>query len=174
MGQRVELIAPSTEPASIQAAVQTARKSDVAILVVGENESTNREAWSEQHRGDRDSLDLLGAQNDLVKAVVETGTPTVVLLLNGRPLSSTILPRKSRLFWKACIWARKAEPPRPRCSSATSNPGGKLPITFPHSVGDLPDFYNHKPSDNRSYAVQHPQAALRLRLRPELYHLQLR
>jgi beta-glucosidase len=49
-------------------------KSDVAILVVGENESTNREAWAENHLGDRDSLDLLGAQNDLVKAVVETGT----------------------------------------------------------------------------------------------------
>ena len=56
----------------------------VAILVVGENESTNREAWSENHRGDRDSLELLGAQNDLVKAVVETGTPTVVLLINGQ------------------------------------------------------------------------------------------
>ena len=56
-------------------------------MVVGENESTNREAWSEEHRGDRDSLDLLGAQNELVKAVVETGKPVIVLLINGRPLS---------------------------------------------------------------------------------------
>jgi len=62
----VELVDPKTQTASIQAAVETARKADVAILVVGENESTNREAWAETHRGDRDSLDLCGAQNDLV------------------------------------------------------------------------------------------------------------
>ncbi len=83
----VQLADPKAQTASIQAAVAAARKASVALLVVGENESTNREAWSENHLGDRDSLDLLGAQNDLVKAVVETGTPTVVLLINGRPLS---------------------------------------------------------------------------------------
>ena len=83
----VKLIDPTTQQESIKAAVEAAQKADVAILVVGENESTNREAWSENHLGDRDSLDLLGAQNDLVKAVVETGKPTVVLLINGRPLS---------------------------------------------------------------------------------------
>ena len=75
----VKLIDPATQADKIKAAVDAAKSADVAILVVGENESTNREAWAENHRGDRDSLDLLGAQNDLVKAVVETGTPTVVL-----------------------------------------------------------------------------------------------
>jgi beta-glucosidase len=70
----VELIDPKTQTGIHRAAVEAARKADVAILVVGENESTNREAWAESHRGDRDSLDLLGAQNDLVKAVVETGS----------------------------------------------------------------------------------------------------
>src|SRR5581483_3146192 len=83
----VQLVDPKTQADSIKAAVDAARKSDVAIVVVGENESTNREAWSEEHRGDRDSLDLLGAQSQLVREVVETGTPTVVLLINGRPLS---------------------------------------------------------------------------------------
>ena len=83
----VQLVDPKTQTAPIQAAVDAARKADVSILVVGENESTNREAWAENHRGDRDSLDLLGAQNDLVKAVVEIGKPVVVLLLNGRPVS---------------------------------------------------------------------------------------
>ena len=82
------------DAASIQEAVATARKADVAILVVGENESTNREA-GEDHRGDRDSLDLLGAQNDLVKAVVETGKPTVVVLLNGRALSVNYIAEKA-------------------------------------------------------------------------------
>ena len=89
----VELVDPKTQTGKIQAAVEAARKADVAILVVGENESTNREA-GEDHRGDRDSLDLLGAQNELVRAVVETGTPTVVVLLNGRPLSINYIAEK--------------------------------------------------------------------------------
>ncbi len=83
----VELVDPATQADKIKEAAAAARNADVAILVVGENESSNREAWSERHLGDRDSLELLGAQNDLVKAVVETRTPTVVLLINGRPLS---------------------------------------------------------------------------------------
>src|ERR1017187_9132037 len=69
---------PQTEVETIRAAAAVARQSDVAIVVVGENESTNREAWSEQHLGDRDSLDLLGAQEALIRAVVETGKPTIV------------------------------------------------------------------------------------------------
>jgi beta-glucosidase len=67
----VELVDPKTQADKIKEAVAAAQQSDVAILVVGENESSNREAWAENHRGDRDSLDLLGAQDDLVKAVVQ-------------------------------------------------------------------------------------------------------
>ena len=55
----------------IRAAVAVAKKADVVLMVVGENESTNREAWSEQHLGDRDSLELLGSQEALVKAIVD-------------------------------------------------------------------------------------------------------
>jgi beta-glucosidase len=148
----VELIDPKTQTASIQAAVETARKADVAILVVGENESTNREAWSEEHRGDRDSLDLLGAQNDLVKAVVETGTPTVVLLLNGRPLSINYIAEKVPAILEGWYLGQEGGTGAAEVIFGDVNPGGKLPITFPHTVGALPDFYNHKPSDNRSYA----------------------
>ena len=147
----VELVDPKTQTASIQAAVDAARKSDVAILVVGENESTNREAWGEEHRGDRDSLDLLGAQNDLVKAVVETGTPTVVLLINGRPLSINYIAEKVPAILEGWYLGEEGGTGAAEVIFGDVNPGGKLPITFPHSVGDLPDFYNHKPSDNRSY-----------------------
>jgi len=83
----VEPVDPKTQTEKIKEAVAAAQQSDVAILVIGENESSNREAWAENRRGDRDWLDLLGAQNDLIKAVVETGKPVVVLLINGRPLS---------------------------------------------------------------------------------------
>ncbi len=147
----VQLVDPKTQTASIQAAVDAARKSDVAILVVGENESTNREAWAEIHLGDRDSLDLLGAQNDLVKAVVETGKPVVVLLINGRPLSINYIAEKVPAILEGWYLGEEGGTGAADVIFGDVNPGGKLPITFPHTVGALPDFYNHKPTDNRSY-----------------------
>jgi beta-glucosidase len=147
----VELVDPKTQTGKIQAAVETARKADVAILVVGENESTNREA-GEDHRGDRDSLDLLGAQNELVKAVVETGTPTVVVLLNGRPLSVNYIAEKVPAILEGFYLGEEGGTGLAEVLFGDVNPGGKLPITFPRTVGDLPDFYNHKPSANVDYA----------------------
>jgi beta-glucosidase len=147
----VHLFDAATQTGSIQAAVDAAKKSDVAILVVGENESTNREAWSEGHLGDRDSLDLLGAQNDLVKAVVETGTPVVVILINGRPLSINYIAEKVPAILDGFYLGEEGGVAAAEVLFGDVNPGGKLPITFPHTVGALPDFYDHKPSDNRSY-----------------------
>jgi beta-glucosidase len=148
----VKLIDPATQQESIKLAVDAAHKADVAILVVGENESTNREAWAENHLGDRDSLDLLGAQNDLVKAVVETGTPTIVLLINGRPLSINYIAEKVPAILEGWYLGQEGGTAVANVLFGDVNPGGKLPITFPRSVGDLPDFYNHKPSANRTYA----------------------
>ena len=148
----VQLIDPATQAESIRAAAEVARKADVSILVVGENESTNREAWSEAHLGDRDSLDLLGAQNSLVQAVVETGTPTVVLLINGRPLSINYIAERVPAILEGWYLGQEGGAAAARVLFGDVNPGGKLPITFPHSVGDLPDFYNRKPSTDRGYA----------------------
>ena len=148
----VQLIDPKTQAESIHAAAELARKADVSILVVGENESTNREAWSEGHLGDRDSLDLLGAQNSLVQAVVETGTPTVVILINGRPLSINYIAEHVPAILEGWYLGQEGGTAAARALFGDVNPGGKLPITFPHSVGDLPDFYNRKPSTDRSYA----------------------
>lgn len=148
----VELIAPPTQAEKIKEAVTAAKSADVVILVVGENESTNREAWSEQHRGDRDSLDLLGAQNELVKEVVETGKPVVVLLINGRPLSINYIAQHVPAILEGWYLGEEGGTAAANVLFGDVDPGGKLPVTFPHSVGDLPDFYNHKPSANRSYA----------------------
>jgi beta-glucosidase len=147
----VELVDPATQTSSIEEAAATARKADVAILVVGEDESTDREAWSEDHRGDLDTLDLLGAQNDLVKAVIATGTPTVVVLINGRPLSITYIAQNVPAILEAWFPGEEGGAAAAEVLFGDVNPGGKLPITFPHSVGDLPDYYNHKPSAMRSY-----------------------
>ena len=148
----VELIDPKTQADKIKEAVGVAKGADVAILVVGENESTNREAWSEQHRGDRDSLDLLGAQNALVEAVVETGTPTIVFLINGRPLSINYIADNVPAILEGWYLGQEGGTAAANVLFGDVTPGGKLPITFPHSVGDLPDYYNHKPSANRNYA----------------------
>jgi beta-glucosidase len=147
----VKLVDAKTQTASIQAAVDAAKKADVAIVVIGENESTNREAWAENHLGDRDSLDLLGAQNDLVKAVVETGKPVVALLLNGRPLSINYIAEKVPSILEGFYLGEEGGTAAADVIFGDANPGGKLPITFPHTVGALPDYYNHKPSSNRSY-----------------------
>jgi beta-glucosidase len=152
MADNVKLVDPKTQTGSIQAAADAAKRADVAIVVVGENESTNREAWSEGHLGDRDSLDLLGAQNDLVKAVVETGTPVVVILINGRPLSINYIAENVPAILDGFYLGEEGGVAAAEVLFGDVNPGGKLPITFPHTVGALPDFYNHKPSDNRSYA----------------------
>jgi beta-glucosidase len=142
---------PQTELESIRAAARVARQADVAVVVVGENESTNREAWSEQHLGDRDSLDLLGSQETLVRAIVETGKPTIVLLINGRPLSINYVKEHVSAILEGWYLGEQGGSAAANVLFGDVNPGGKLPITFPRSVGQLPDFYNHKPSRNRGY-----------------------
>jgi beta-glucosidase len=146
-----QLADPKEQGESIRAAAALARQADVAIVVVGETESTNREAWSEQHLGDRDSLDLLGAQDQLIQAVVETGVPTVVFLINGRPLSINYVAEHVPAILEGWYLGQEGGTAAAQVLFGDVNPGGKLPITFPRSVGQLPDFYNHKPSRNRSY-----------------------
>jgi beta-glucosidase len=136
---------------SIQAATEVARKAEVAIVVVGENESTNREAWAEDHLGDRDSLDLIGYQDQLIKSIVETGTPTVVILINGRPLSINYAARHVPAILEGWYLGQEGGTAAAHVLFGDVNPGGKLPISFPRNVGELPDYYDHKPSLNRSY-----------------------
>jgi beta-glucosidase len=136
---------------SIAAATEVARNADVAIVVVGENESTNREAWSAEHLGDRDSLDLIGYQDQLIKAVVETGKPTVVFLINGRPLSINYTVEHAPAIVEGWYLGQEGGSAAASMLFGDVNPGGKLPITFPRSVGQLPAYYNHKPSMNRDY-----------------------
>ena len=142
---------PESQVKSIQAGTEIARKADVAIVVAGENESTNREAWSEDHLGDRDSLDLIGYQDQLVKSIVETGTPTVVFLINGRPLSINYAAGHVPAILEGWYLGQEGGTAAANVLFGDVNPGGKLPISFPRNVGQLPDYYDHKPSLNRSY-----------------------
>jgi beta-glucosidase len=125
------------DDAELQRAADLAREADVAIVVVGEWQNMIGEAAS------RSSLELPGRQLELLKAVVETGTPVVLLVMNGRPLD---------LRWAAQnvpaildIWY-----PGTSGGNAAANllfgdvsPGGKLPFTWPRTVGQVPMVYSH-------------------------------
>jgi beta-glucosidase len=148
---KVVLGDPALNEKRIQEAVQVARKADVVLLVLGENEQTSREAWAVTHLGDRDNLDLLGNQDDLAKAIVETGKPVVVLLLHGRPNSINYVAEHVPAILDGWYLGQEGGTAVADVLFGDSNPGGKLPITVPRSVGQLPDYYYQKPSAKRGY-----------------------
>jgi beta-glucosidase len=135
--------------ADIPAAVAAARKASVAIVVVGEhprNAGRKNVRATDGEGHDVANLDLTGSQEDLVKAVQATGTPVVLVLLNGRPLS---------IPWEAAHIPAIVEAwePGERGGEAVAdvlfgdyNPSGRLAITIPRNSGQLPVYYNYKPS----------------------------
>lgn len=138
----------------IEEAVQLARGSDVAIVVVGGNEQTSREAWADTHLGDRSRLDLVGQQEELVRAVLGTGTPTVTMLINGRPLAIPDLADNVAALLEGWYLGQETGTAVADVLFGEVNPGGHLPVTIPRSVGQLPMFYNHKPSARRGYLFE--------------------
>jgi beta-glucosidase len=145
------LSTPEEDSKLIAEATRVARDSDVAILVVGGNEDTNKEAWADNHLGDRDSLDLIGSQNDLVKEVLETGKPTIVFLINSGPLSVNYIAEKVPAILEGFYLGEETGTGAADVLFGDYNPSGKLPISFPRSVGQLPIYYNHKPTARRGY-----------------------
>jgi beta-glucosidase len=148
---KVVLGDPALNAKRIQEAVKVAQKTDVAILILGENEQTSREAWAVEHPGDRDSLDLLGNQDDLVKAIVATGKPVVVFLLHGRPNSINTIAESVPAILDGWYLGQETGTAVADVLFGDANPGGKLPITVPRSTGQLPDYYYQKPSSKREY-----------------------
>jgi beta-glucosidase len=142
---------PAEDAKQIAEAVEVAKKSDVVILAIGDNEQISREAWSRSHMGDRTSLDLFGRQGDLLKTLVATGKPVVVLLFNGRPISINYAAQHAPAILECWYLGQEAGHAVAEILFGDHNPGGKLPISIPRSVGHLPVFYNHKPSARRGY-----------------------
>jgi beta-glucosidase len=135
----------------IQEAVVVAKKADIVILALGENEQTSREAWAADHLGDRDSLDLLGSQDDLVKAMLATGKPVIVFLQHGRPNSISYIAENVPAILDGWYLGQEGGTSVADVLFGDYNPGGKLPITVPRSVGQLPDYYYQKPSAKRGF-----------------------
>jgi beta-glucosidase len=125
-------------PNSIQEAVNAARSSDVTVLAVGETAEMSGEAAS------RTSLDLPGRQLELIQAIHATGKPYVVVLMNGRPLTINWLADNSPAILESWFAGTQAGNAIADVLFGDVNPGGKLPVTFPRTLGQVPIYYNHK------------------------------
>ncbi|MFN8620142.1 MAG: glycoside hydrolase family 3 N-terminal domain-containing protein [Chloroflexota bacterium] len=135
--------------AGIAAAADAARGADIAIVVVGERSGLTDDCQSGEAR-DRLTLGLPGRQSELVAAVVATGTPVVLVLVSGRPLA--IVPEAASCAAVLHAWVPGDEGPRAIAEVlfGDESPGGRLPVTVPWSVGQVPIHYAHKPSGGRS------------------------
>jgi len=142
---------PKQDRQQIAQAVKAARNAEVIVLALGGNEQTSREAWSLKHLGDRANLDLPGRQEDLVRAMLDTGKPVIVFLFNGRPLSINYIARNVPVIFECWYLGQECGRAVAETLFGDHNPGGKLPITIPRSAGHLPVFYNYKPSARRGY-----------------------
>jgi beta-glucosidase len=118
-------------------AVALAKASDVALVFVGESDDMGGEAAS------RSSLDLPGRQMDLVKAIQATGKPTVVVLINSRPLTFGWIADNVPAILVAWMGGSQAGNAIADVVFGDVNPSGKLPVTFPRTVGQVPIYYNH-------------------------------
>src|SRR5215475_4076860 len=138
----------------IAEASRVARESDVVVLAVGESAEMSGEAAA------RSSLDLPGRQKDLVRAVHESGKPYVVVLMNGRPLTINWIAENSPAILETWFAGTQAGNAIADVLFGDVNPGGKLPVTFPRAVGQVPIYYNHKntgrpPDANNKYTSKY-------------------
>jgi beta-glucosidase len=147
----VKLADPEKNAELIKQAVTVAAGADEIVLLLGDTEQTSREGWAPNHLGDRDSLDLVGQQNDLANAIFDLHKPTVVVLINGRPPSVVDIAARTNGLIEAWYLGQEGGTALADVLFGDYNPGGKLPVTLPRSVGQLPMFYNYKPSAHRGY-----------------------
>jgi beta-glucosidase len=147
----VQLADPKENHRLIDAAVAAARGADQIVLAIGDTEQTSREGWAPTHLGDRDSLDLVGEQQALFDALRALGKPLIVVLINGRPTSTVTIAEQANALLEGWYLGEQGGNALADVLFGAVNPGGKLPVTIPRSVGQLPMFYNAKPSARRGY-----------------------
>jgi len=132
-------------------AIHAAKSAEVAVVVVGENQGQNdvdedQDPPTDGEGHDVASLDLTGVQEDLVRAVYETGTPTIVVLVNGRPLSTRWIAAHVPAIVEAWRPGERGGQAVADVLFGNYNPSGRLAITIPRHAGQLPVYYNYKPA----------------------------
>jgi beta-glucosidase len=135
--------------AQIAEAVEAARGADVAILVLGERSGLTPECTCGESR-DRWDLRLLGRQSELLTAVAATGTPVVLVLLAGRPQAIEAEAERCAAIIQAWLPGDLGAEAIADVLLGVTSPGGKLPVTIPRHVGQVPLYHGHKPTGGRS------------------------
>jgi beta-glucosidase len=126
--------------AGFDAAVATAQNADQIVLALGETRGESGEAES------RSNIDLPGKQQELIDRIAALGKPFVVVLFNGRPLTLAGVAAKSPAILEAWFPGVQAGNSVADTLFGKANPGGKLPVSFPVNVGQVPIYYNHEPT----------------------------
>ncbi|MEW4449441.1 glycoside hydrolase family 3 N-terminal domain-containing protein [Qipengyuania sp. JC766] len=147
----VELGDPEENRRRIAEAVEVARDADTILLFIGDTEKTSREGWAPEHLGDRTSLDLVGEQNELFMALKALGKPIVAVLVNGRPPSYPVVAEQADAILETWYAGEQQGTAIADALFGRVNPGGKMPVTTARNVGQVPNFYNYKPSARRGY-----------------------
>ena len=127
-----------TDKTGFAAAVAAAQKADLVVVAIGEDRDMSGEASC------RTDITLPGMQEDLVRALIETGKPVVVVLMNGRPLAIPYVAENAQAILETWWLGTQAGNAIADVVFGTYNPSGKLPVTFPRSIGQVPIYYNTK------------------------------
>jgi beta-glucosidase len=139
-----------TDKSKFPDAIAAATNADIAIVVVGDISGLGIGATTGEAI-DRATLELAGVQQDLILAIAETKTPTVVVALNGRPPVLTEIVDKVDAILLGWLPAQEGGTAIAQVLFGDVNPGGRLPVSLPRHVGQVPVYYNHKPSGGRSH-----------------------
>ncbi len=150
----VLLADPAKNRQLIAQAVDMAKGADVVILAIGDTEQTSREGFAANHLGDRTSLDLVGEQNDLFAAIKATGKPVVVCAINGRPPSYPSVAEGANALLECWYPGQEGGTAMADILFGDVNPGAKLAVTVARDAGQIPVFYNRKPSARRGYVFE--------------------
>ena len=138
------------DKSGFEEAIKATKSSEIAIVIVGDKAGLTDGCTSGEAR-DRADLNLPGIQQELVDAILDTGTPVVAILVNGRPLSINRITKDAKAIIEAWLPGEEGGQAVADVLFGDYNPGGKLARSFPVSVGQLPMYYSHKPSGGRSH-----------------------
>jgi beta-glucosidase len=140
----------SDDVSGFEQAVSVAQQADAVVLVLGDRSGLVMSCTTGETR-DASDLKLPGVQEELARAVVATGKPVVIVLINGRPYAIPWLAENADAILEAWLPGEEGGAALADVLFGDAVPGGKLPITFPRSVGQIPIFYNAKISGMKSH-----------------------
>ena len=149
----VELAPRARNLELIAEAVEVAKGADTIVLAIGDTEQTSREGFARTHLGDRTDIDIVGEQNELVDALAALGKPLVVCAINGRPPSWPNVVAKADAVLECWYPGQEGGVAMAETLMGRNNPGAKLPVSVVRNEGQIPLFYNRKPSSRRGYLL---------------------